>query len=73
MYYSDLCTIPSNLAGDPAISVPIGLDDNDLPIGFQIMAPALGEEVMYRVAAEVERLAAFSDRPYLATSTEVKP
>jgi aspartyl-tRNA(Asn)/glutamyl-tRNA(Gln) amidotransferase subunit A len=73
MYYSDLCTIPSNLAGDPAISLPIGLDDNDLPIGFQIMAPALGEEVMYQVAAEVERLAGFTQRPYLATSTEVKP
>jgi aspartyl-tRNA(Asn)/glutamyl-tRNA(Gln) amidotransferase subunit A len=73
MYYSDLCTIPSNLAGDPAISVPIGLDENGLPIGFHIMAPALGEEVMYQVAAEVERLADFTQRPYLATSTEVKP
>jgi len=73
MYYSDLCTIPSNLAGDPAISVPIALDSNDLPIGFQVMAPALGEEVMYQVAAEVERLAGFTFRPYLATSTEVKP
>jgi aspartyl-tRNA(Asn)/glutamyl-tRNA(Gln) amidotransferase subunit A len=73
MYYSDLCTIPSNLAGDPAISVPVGLDDEGLPIGFQIMAPALGEQVMYQVAAEVERLADFTDKPYLATSTEVKP
>jgi aspartyl-tRNA(Asn)/glutamyl-tRNA(Gln) amidotransferase subunit A len=73
MYYSDLCTIPSNLAGDPAISVPVGLDDEGLPIGFQIMAPALGEQVMYRVAAEVERLADFTDKPYLATSAEVKP
>lgn len=73
MYYSDLCTIPSNLAGDPAISVPIGLDDNDLPIGFQVMAPALGEEVMYQVAAEVERLAGFDARPALATSEVVMP
>ena len=73
MYYSDLCTIPSNLAGDPAISVPIGLDDQGLPVGFHIMAPALGEEVMYQVAAEVERLAGFTERAYLATSDEVKP
>ncbi len=73
MYYSDLCTIPSNLAGDPAISVPIGLDDGGLPIGFQIMAPALGEEVMYRVAAEVERLAGFTERADLATSEVVLP
>jgi aspartyl-tRNA(Asn)/glutamyl-tRNA(Gln) amidotransferase subunit A len=72
MYYSDVCTIPSNLAGDPAISVPVGLDDKDLPIGFQIMAPSLGEEIMYRVAAEVERLVGFDDRPSLATS-EVTP
>jgi len=72
MYYSDVCTIPSNLAGDPAISVPVGLDDKGLPIGFQIMAPALGEEVMYRVAAEVERLVGFDERPVLATS-EVMP
>ncbi len=72
MYYSDVCTIPSNLAGDPAISVPVGLDDKGLPIGFQIMAPSLGEEVMYRVAAEVERLVGFDVRPSLATS-EVTP
>jgi aspartyl-tRNA(Asn)/glutamyl-tRNA(Gln) amidotransferase subunit A len=66
MYLSDICTIPSNLAGHPAISVPIGLDDAGLPIGFQVMAPALGEEVMYQVAAEVERLAEFSIEPRAA-------
>ena len=68
MYYSDVCTIPSNLAGDPGISVPVGLDSAGLPIGFQIMAPSLGEETMFRVAAEVERLAGFAARPTLATS-----
>lgn len=73
MYYSDVCTIPSNLAGDPAISIPIGLDDAGLPIGFQVMAPALGEEVMYQVAAAVESLAGFEDRARLATSKVVEP
>jgi aspartyl-tRNA(Asn)/glutamyl-tRNA(Gln) amidotransferase subunit A len=63
MYLSDICTIPSNLAGDPAMSVPIGLDRQGLPIGFQVMAPPLGERLMFRVAAEVERLAGFTDRP----------
>ena len=72
MYYSDVCTIPSNLSGDPAMSVPIGLVDG-LPVGFQVMAPALGEEVMFRVGAEVERLAAFTARPRLATSEVVSP
>ena len=66
MYLSDICTIPSNLAGDPAMSIPIALDHHGLPIGFQVMAPALGESVMFRVAAEVERLADFSSRPDIA-------
>ncbi len=73
MYYSDVCTIPSNLAGDPAISVPVGLDDDALPIGFQVMAPALGEATMFRVAAEVERLAGFTARAPLATSEVTAP
>jgi aspartyl-tRNA(Asn)/glutamyl-tRNA(Gln) amidotransferase subunit A len=65
MYLSDICTIPSNLSGHPAISVPIGVDDQGLPIGFQVMAPALGEQVMFQVAAEVERQADFTARPTL--------
>ncbi|REK39531.1 MAG: Asp-tRNA(Asn)/Glu-tRNA(Gln) amidotransferase subunit GatA [Actinobacteria bacterium] len=65
MYLSDICTIPCNLSGDPAISVPIGLDGQGLPIGFQVMAPALGEPTMYQVAAAVERLASFEARPNL--------
>jgi len=73
MYYSDVCTIPSNLAGDPAMSVPVALDGAGLPIGFQIMAPALGEEVMFQVAAEVERSAGFSQRPRLAVSEVIEP
>ena len=55
MYLNDLCTIPTNLAGTAAISVPCGLAAEDgLPVGLQIMAPALGEAVMYRVAAAYE-------------------
>ncbi|MDE0171215.1 MAG: Asp-tRNA(Asn)/Glu-tRNA(Gln) amidotransferase subunit GatA [bacterium] len=59
MYVSDVFTIPSNLSGDPAISVPIGLDRRGLPIGFQVMAPALGEAIMFQVAEAVETLAGF--------------
>ena len=66
MYLSDVCTIPSNLSGHPAISVPIGLDDGGLPIGFQVMAPALGEAMLFQFANAVERLAAFASRPALA-------
>jgi aspartyl-tRNA(Asn)/glutamyl-tRNA(Gln) amidotransferase subunit A len=54
MYLSDLCTIPSNLAGHPALTVPFGRGDDGMPIGVQIMAPALGETVMFQVAAALE-------------------
>jgi len=54
MYLSDVCTIPSNLAGHPAISVPFGSDADGLPIGVQVLAPALGEDVMFRAAAVIE-------------------
>ncbi len=62
---SDVCTIPSNLSGHPAISVPVAVDEAGLPVGFQIMAPSLGEEMLFRVAAEVERLVEFTQRPPL--------
>ncbi|WP_242454567.1 Asp-tRNA(Asn)/Glu-tRNA(Gln) amidotransferase subunit GatA [Bailinhaonella thermotolerans] len=55
MYLADLCTIPSNLTGNAAISVPCGLaDEDDLPVGLQIMAPVLGDDRCYRVGAAVE-------------------
>ena len=55
MYLNDLATIPTNLAGTTAMSVPCGLAEEDgLPVGLQIMAPALGEAVMYRVGAAYE-------------------
>jgi aspartyl-tRNA(Asn)/glutamyl-tRNA(Gln) amidotransferase subunit A len=61
MYLADLCTIPTNLAGNAAISVPCGLaDEDDLPVGLQIMAPVLGDDRCYRVAAAVEK--ALDDR-----------
>jgi aspartyl-tRNA(Asn)/glutamyl-tRNA(Gln) amidotransferase subunit A len=65
MYLTDICTNPANLVGHPGISVPIGLDEQGLPIGFQVMAPAMGERVLFRVAAEVERVAGFTARPVL--------
>jgi aspartyl-tRNA(Asn)/glutamyl-tRNA(Gln) amidotransferase subunit A len=53
MYAADLCTLPASLAGVPAISVPCGLSDG-LPVGFQVMAPALADDRCYRVAAALE-------------------
>ena len=54
MYLNDICTIPSNLAGHPAISVPFGNGDDGLPVGVQLLAPALGEVPLFRAAAVLE-------------------
>ena len=57
MYLCDTYTIPSNLTGDPAMSVPFGTGDDGLPVGVQVLAPALQEATMFRTAAELERRA----------------
>jgi aspartyl-tRNA(Asn)/glutamyl-tRNA(Gln) amidotransferase subunit A len=54
MYMNDVCTIPSNLSGHPAISVPFGTGDDGLPVGVQVLAPALSEALLFRVARAVE-------------------
>ena len=55
MYLCDVFTIPTNLAGHAAMSVPFGTGAQSLPVGVQVLAPALGEATMFRVAAELER------------------
>ena len=55
MYLCDTYTIPSNLTGDPGMSVPFGTGVDGLPVGVQVLAPALQEATMFRVAAELER------------------
>jgi len=58
MYLSDIYTIPTNLAGHPGMSVPFGTGADDLPVGVQVLAGTLGEQTMFRVAAELERAVA---------------
>ncbi|MBA2389574.1 MAG: Asp-tRNA(Asn)/Glu-tRNA(Gln) amidotransferase subunit GatA [Geodermatophilaceae bacterium] len=68
MYAADLCTLPASLAGTPAISVPCGLSEG-LPVGLQVMAPALADDRCYRVAAAVEAAVAGRDgQPILAAA-----
>ena len=57
MYMNDVCTIPSNLAGHPAVSVPFGVGDDGLPVGVQVLAPALAERLLFQVAGAVEAAA----------------
>jgi aspartyl-tRNA(Asn)/glutamyl-tRNA(Gln) amidotransferase subunit A len=57
MYLCDVCTVPVNLTGHPAMSVPFGTGDAGLPIGVQVLAPALGEPTMFRVARAIEQAA----------------
>jgi len=57
MYLNDVCTIPSNLAGHPAMSVPFGTGDDGLPVGVQVLAPAMAEPTMFRAASVLEAAA----------------
>jgi aspartyl-tRNA(Asn)/glutamyl-tRNA(Gln) amidotransferase subunit A len=54
MYKADLATLPSSLYGGPAMSLPAGLGDGDLPVGVQLMAPVQSDERVYRVGAALE-------------------
>jgi len=65
MYLSDVFTIPANLSGMPAISIPSGLDGSGLPVGVQLTAPILGEALLLRVADALERAIGFDARPAL--------
>ena len=55
MYKADLCTIPSNMAGNVAGSFPVGLSDDGLPVGLQVMAPVMADDRVYRVGGVLER------------------
>jgi aspartyl-tRNA(Asn)/glutamyl-tRNA(Gln) amidotransferase subunit A len=65
MYLSDVCTIPTNLAGHPAVSVPFGTGDDGLPIGVQLLGPNLSEGTILKVAAVVEAAAPAPSLPDL--------
>jgi len=63
MYLTDVCTLPTNIVGATSMSIPVGLDQNGLPIGVQVFAPPLGEEVMFQVASAIEADANYSAIP----------
>ena len=58
MYLNDVLTIPANIAGIPGMSLPAGMSEG-LPVGLQVMAPAMGEETLLRVGYAFERAVDF--------------
>ena len=65
MYLSDICTIPVNLAGLPAISIPVGLSGEGLPIGLQIIGDVLREDNVLGAAYSLEKAVGFNKIPDL--------
>ena len=65
MYLNDVFTVPADLAGIPALSVPAGLDGAGLPLGLQVMGRPFDEETVFAVGAALEQAAGFTARPRL--------
>jgi aspartyl-tRNA(Asn)/glutamyl-tRNA(Gln) amidotransferase subunit A len=63
MYLNDVATVPASLAGIPAMSLPSGLDEQGLPVGIQLMAPLLREDLVLRVAWAFEQATGFDPLP----------
>jgi aspartyl-tRNA(Asn)/glutamyl-tRNA(Gln) amidotransferase subunit A len=73
MYKADLATLPSSLYGGPAMSIPAGLGDDEMPVGVQLMAPVQRDDLVYRVGAALEH--ALEDRwggPLLAQAAPLE-
>jgi aspartyl-tRNA(Asn)/glutamyl-tRNA(Gln) amidotransferase subunit A len=62
MYLQDIATIPANLAGVPGMSLPVGLDEQGLPVGLQFMAPAMKDERLYTAGAALSALTGWEAR-----------
>ncbi len=73
MYLSDVYTIPVNLAGNCAVSVPVGLgDDSELPVGIQLIGTHFAEGVVLRAARALERAVAFDVTPPLVRELQAR-
>ena len=70
MYLNDVFTVPGDLAGIPAMSVPAGLDHAGLPLGLQVMGRPFDEETVFAVGAAIEHAAGFTARPRLRVGND---
>ena len=59
MYLGDVYTVPVNIAGLPALSLPCGTDRSGLPVGMQLIGKAFSEPLLYRVGYVLERAASY--------------
>ena len=66
MYLSDIYTIAANLAGVPGISIPVGFDENNMPIGLQIFTPAFTEDKLLKIANMFEKETDYNKLPNLS-------
>ena len=69
MYKADLCTIPSNLAGNASASFPVGLSGEGLPVGLQVVAPPMADDRLYRVGGFLEAHLESTAGPLLAQAS----
>ena len=63
MYLNDIFTVPANLAGLPALSLPVGLDEIGLPLGVQLIANNWQEPLLLNTAFNLENALAFENNP----------
>jgi aspartyl-tRNA(Asn)/glutamyl-tRNA(Gln) amidotransferase subunit A len=63
MYMNDIFTVPANLAGLPALSLPVGLDELGLPLGVQLIGDNWREPLLLNTAFNLENALAFESRP----------
>ena len=62
MYLADICTVSLNIAGLPGISIPCGVDSNNMPIGMQLIGPRFGEETILNAAYTYEQATKFREK-----------
>ena len=63
MYINDIFTVPASMAGVPAISVPVGLSEEGMPLGLHLITNAYDEGTLFRVAGVLEDAARFDAKP----------
>lgn len=56
MYLSDIFTVPANITGSPSISIPVGFDKENLPIGLQMIAPHFNEQILFTIGKDIENV-----------------